>query len=103
MINLRITEPEVQEHEDFDLLHRHFSTAKNWEEVKKEYPFGVGQVSLRVKDSKDFEKGSVWFVKPKVEGVREVFDKMNFSKASGLMNSLSKALIVEEYIKNKHK
>ena len=103
MINLRILEAEAQEHEDFELTHRHYSVCKDWEEVKQEYPFGVGQISLKVKDSQDFLKGSVWFVNPRVEGVREIFDQMKFIKAMGIMNSLSKSLIVEEYVKIKNK
>ena len=101
MKNLRLQKL-ADTHPDFDMLQRHYSRCNDWEEVKAEYPFGVGQVSIIVKDSKDFHRGSVWFIKPKVEGVREVFDRMQFEGSVGIMNSLSKSMLVEEYEKLKN-
>lgn len=101
MINQRILS-NITFHKDFDLIHKHYTLSKDWEQTKNIYPFGVGQVSLKVKDSKDFTSGSVWFVNPKVEGVREVFDRMTFEKSMGVvMSSLSKSMIIEEYCEKK--
>ena len=92
-------------HPDFEMKHIHFTLDKP-EIIKKTldtYEFGIGKSTLKIKLSKEFDKGSVWFIKPKVPGVIDVFKKCKFlnAKNSTRIPTLAKGEIIEEYIKNK--
>lgn len=92
----------VDKHPDFDMIHRHLSRSDDMDIVRSEYPFAIGQVSTKIKESKDITKGSYWFIKPKDTNVRKIFDSMKFSNESFTTHrSLSKAEIIEAYIKAK--
>lgn len=92
-------------HPDFEMKHIHFTLDKP-EVIKKvlnDFEFGIGKSTLKIKLAKDFNKGSVWFIKPNVPGVLDVFKKCIFDKAreSTRIPTLAKGEIIEEYIKFK--
>lgn len=91
-------------HPDFTLWHRHLSrtTPAQLEALRTRYDFGIAQVggNFKPRDILEIRKGSYWFVQAHVEGVRERFDRMDFSFLQGmntLHTSLSKADIVRAY------
>ena len=92
-------------HVDFEMKHIHFTLDKpeTIKYVLENYEFGIGKSTLKIKPSKDFNKGSVWFIKPNIPGVLEIFKQCTFSKAkeSTRIPTLAKGEIIEEYIKIK--
>ena len=92
---------EPKSHPDFTLLHKHVSwiTAEELSTIKEEYPLAIGQNKMRIEDSKNISKGSIWFVKPLTKNVREVFENTTFESAYWTTGapSLSKGDIINGY------
>lgn len=102
----RVDEVRQNKHPDFEMTHRHISrtTKEELEQLCAEYDFCMGQISGKVMDTKDATKGSQFFVKGNVPGVREVFEKMDFSENSKYhvgATSLAVADVVEKYLEIK--
>ena len=95
----KIVEP--TSHPDFKLLHKHISwiTPKELKDIKQEYPYAIGQNKMRIEDSSNISKGSVWFVKPIAENVFETFKDATFESAYWTTGapSLSKGDIINGY------
>ncbi|MCL1801790.1 MAG: hypothetical protein FWG25_10595 [Promicromonosporaceae bacterium] len=92
------------EHPHFALKHAHLSrtTATQLACLRESYEFTVPQVGqdFRPREVGSVTKGSHWFVKPQVPGVREVFERLDFSFLDGkntAHKSLSKRDIVMAY------
>lgn len=91
-------------HPDFEMCHRHLSrtTPDDLERIRREYAFSIPQVgsSFSPRDPAQLTRGSHWFIKPKVPGVRERFERLDFSFLDGMNTahrSLSKRDIVRAY------
>ena len=96
----KIIEP--KEHPDFDLLHKHISwiSSKELNDIKEEYPYAIGQNKMRIEESKNISKGSIWFLKPNKPNVKEIFETATFESAYWTTGapSLSKGDIINGYI-----
>ena len=93
---------EQTEHKDFDMVHSHLAWIDEveFDNLKKHYDFAMSQVgNIKVKDLLDLpKKGSHFFIRALVPGVRQVFEKMTFDGGSNTAHkSLSKAEIVKQY------
>ena len=95
---------EQSTHTDFTMIHRHLSrtTEEEFNRIKKEYDFAMGQVAnARVKDFEGLKKkGSLFFIKSNKPYVREVFDRLDFSfldNKNTAHKSLSRSNVVEAY------
>lgn len=93
---------EQTEHKDFDMVHAHLAWIDELEfdNLKKHYEFAMSQAgSIKVKDLVDLPKrGSHFFVRGLVPGVRKVFESMSFDGGSNVAHkSLSKAEIIKQY------
>ena len=93
-------------HPHFDLVHAHLSrTAPDvLTALRAEFAFTIPQVgsNFRPRDVQSVERGSHWFVKPRIAGVRERFERADYSFLDGMNTahtSLSKADIVEAYLR----
>lgn len=91
-------------HSDFEMKHAHLSRTSDEKraELIQDYPFAIPQVGamFRPRDSIEIDKGSWWFIRPKVEGVRERFEKLDFAFVKGMNTahqSLSKRDIILAY------
>lgn len=91
-------------HPHFRLKHAHLSrvSPNQLAELRDEFPFTIPQVGLtfRPQDTATVEKGSHWFIQPLAPGVRDVFDRLDFSFLEDMNTahtSLSKADIVQAY------
>lgn len=91
-------------HPDFDLRHRHLSRLAPGEldELRRSFAFTVPQVGadFRPRDVEDVVRGSHWFVRPRADGVRSRFERLDFSFLDGMNTahkSLSKRDIVAAY------
>lgn len=100
----RVTIVRDLSHEDFDLKHAHLSriTKKELMNLRVDYDFAIAQVgsNFAPKDVTDVEKGSYWYVKELKPGVKEIFEKLDFSFLDGLnlsFKSLSKKDIIQAY------
>lgn len=93
-------------HSDFDMLHCHLSrtTPERLAQIREDYPFTVPQVGANFspRESSSVDRGSHWFIRPNVAGVRERFERMDFSFLKDMNTahtSLSKRDIVLAYEK----
>ena len=91
-------------HPDFEMKHAHLSRTSEEKraELIRNFPFAIPQVgaAFRPRDSGDIDKGSWWFIRPMVDGVRERFEKLDFSFVEGMNTahqSLSKRDIIRAY------
>ena len=84
-----------REHADFDLIHAHMSrvSPEKRNQIRHEYEFAIPQVGadFTPRDPSLVEKGSHWFIKPKSDGVQEIFKQLDFSFLDG-MNTAHKSL-----------
>lgn len=92
------------EHEDFDLKHAHLSRITEGElsRLVADYDFAIAQVGSNFvpKEPQKLTAGSYWFVRANKPGVREVFERLDFSFLEGLnlsFTSLSKKDIIQAY------
>jgi hypothetical protein len=92
-------------HPDFDMRHAHLSrtSAAELARLRSNYEFAIPQVgaNFRPRDLTLITKGSHWFIKPNVPGVRDRFAKMDFGFLDGMNTahkSLSKRDIVAAYV-----
>ena len=104
---LREKHVEHKSHPDFEMFHINtWVDKKERDAVVEKCSIGIGQNSLKIKKSSEFEaKGSVWYIKPKNKEVAEIFWKMDFGWAaeqSSCAPSVSKGDIISEYIKLKN-
>lgn len=91
-------------HPDFAMRHAHLSriTAAELAGLRRDYAFTIPQVgaSFAPRDVATVSAGSHWFIRPHVPGVRERFDRLDFSFLHGMNTahtSLSKRDIVAAY------
>jgi len=91
-------------HAHFDMKHAHLSrtTPADFENLCSKYEFAVPQVgaAFKPRDPRGLTQGSYWFISPKVPGVREAFEQLDFSFLDGMNTahkSLSKTDIVAAY------
>ncbi len=91
-------------HPHFSMRHRHLSRTRAEElaDIRREFDFAIAQVGsdFRPKDAAQVTRGSHWFIKPLVPGVRRRFDRLDFSFLENMNTahkSLSKRDIVRAY------
>jgi hypothetical protein len=91
-------------HPHFSMRHRHLSrtTAADLAEIRREFDFAIAQVGcdFRPKDAAQVTRGSHWFIKPLVPGVRRRFEQLDFAFLENMNTahtSLSKRDIVRAY------
>lgn len=91
-------------HPDFDMTHRHLSRTPpdDLARIRAEHPFAIPQVGGRFtpRDTTDVTRGSHWFIRPNVDGVRQRFERLDFAFLEGMNTahtSLSKRDIVRAY------
>ena len=101
---LRSVDAPAKSHPDFDMCHRHLSRTTPGElaRIRRDYAFSIPQVgsSFSPRDPAQLTRGSHWFIKPNVAGVRERFELLDFSFLDGMNTahtSLSKRDIVRAY------
>lgn len=94
----------VDSHEHFSMRHAHLSriSTSQLEALRDEFSFAIPQAgsNFRPRDSQEISRGSWWFILPHQEGVREVFDQLDFSFIDNMNTfhkSLSKADIITAY------
>lgn len=89
-------------HADFEMKHCHLSrvTADGLAVLRSEYAFTIAQVgaNFRPRDVDEVAKGSHWFIRPNVAGVRERFERLDFSFLDG-MNTAHKSLSKKDIIR----
>ncbi len=92
-------------HPDFEMRHAHLSRVDEAERarLRREYAFTVPQVGadFRPRDAATVDRGSHWFIRPLVDGVRERFERLDFGFLDGMNTahtSLSKRDIVAAYV-----
>lgn len=82
-------------HPDFEMRHGHLSrtSPERLAELRAAYSFTIAQVGARFRprDVETVTKGSHWFIRPNVPGVRERFELLDFSFLDG-MNTAHKSL-----------
>ncbi|MEY4457518.1 MAG: hypothetical protein RIS25_111 [Actinomycetota bacterium] len=100
----RAVAPRITPHPDFTMKHAHlaWTTEAQRQELRDAHDFAIAQVGANFapKDVDSVTKGSHWFVRGMVPGVREVFERLDFSHLSGMNTahtSLSKRDIIEAY------
>lgn len=91
-------------HGDFKLKHAHLSRVTEAElmKLRAHYDFAIAQVgsNFAPKEVAEVTKGSYWYIKALKPGVRELFEKLDFSFLDGLnlsFKSLSKKDIIQAY------
>jgi hypothetical protein len=91
-------------HDHFDMRHAHLSrvTADELARLRASYEFTVPQVGANFapRDVTGVVRGSHWFIRPRVAGVRERFEQLDFAFLDGMNTahkSLSKKDIVAAY------
>lgn len=91
-------------HPDFAMRHAHLSrlTAAELTRLRRDHEFTIPQVgaSFAPRDVETVVAGSHWFIRPHVPGVRERFERLDFSFLDGMNTahtSLSKRDIVAAY------
>ncbi len=91
-------------HPDFVMTHRHLSRTPpdDLARIRATHPFAVPQVGGRFtpRDATEVTRGSHWFIRPNVDGVRERFERLDFAFLEGMNTahtSLSKRDIVRAY------
>lgn len=92
-------------HPDFAMRHGHLSRLSELElaRLRRDYEFTVPQVGadFRPRSVETVSRGSHWFIRPNVPGVRERFERLDFSFLDGMNTahkSLSKRDIVAAYV-----
>lgn len=101
----RVSQRPPASHPHFAMRHSHLSrtSPEVLAEIRRSYPFSIPQVGavFTPRDSTSVERGSHWFIRPNVEGVRDRFERMDFSFLAGMNTahmSLSKRDIVSAYV-----
>jgi predicted RNA methylase len=91
-------------HRDFEMKHCHLSrvSAEALAAMRSDYAFTVAQVggNFRPRDVREVRKGSHWFISPNVPGVRDRFERLDFSFLDGMNTahtSLSKKDVIRAY------
>lgn len=91
-------------HDHFALKHFHLSrtSPEDLQAARRDFDFAIAQVgaNFQPKAPADVSAGSYWFVKAHRQGVREVFERLDFSFLEGLNTafmSLSKKDIIRAY------
>lgn len=100
----RTKEVHATSHPDFRMKHAHLSrtSSEELERIKEEYPIAIPQVGANFapRDSRSVVKGSQWFIKPLVAGVRERLEQADYSFLDGMNlahTSLGKSDIIRAY------
>lgn len=100
----RAVAPRITEHPHFTMRHAHlaWTTEDQRAELRRSHDFAIAQVgsNFAPKDVDSVTKGSHWFVHGLVPGVRDVFERLDFSHLAGMNTahtSLSKRDIIEAY------
>jgi hypothetical protein len=100
---LRTKEIGARTHPDFDMRHAHLSrvTPQQLQELHT-YDFAIAQVgnNFAPRNPVEISKGSYWFIRATVPGVRERFALLDFAFLDGMNlahKSLSKADIIAAY------
>lgn len=100
----RAIAPRITEHPHFTMRHAHlaWTTEEQRAELRRSHDFAIAQVgsNFAPKDVDSVTKGSHWFVRGRVPGVRDVFERLDFSHLAGMNTahtSLSKRDIIEAY------
>ena len=93
-------------HPHFEMRHCHLSrvSAEELARLRTTFAFTVPQVGsdFRPRDTNQVTKGSHWFIRPKVPGVRNRFERLDFRFLDGMNTahtSLSKRDIIAAYEK----
>jgi hypothetical protein len=101
----RAVEAPAGSHPDFALRHAHLSRVSTDElaRLRRDHAFTVPQVGadFRPREVADVTRGSHWFVRPLAAGVRERFERLDFSFLAGMNTahtSLSRSDIVAAYV-----
>lgn len=91
-------------HPDFEMRHAHLSrqTPEQLRALRRDHEFTIPQVGIdfSTRDVDSVTRGSHWFIKPLVPGVRRRFDLLDFGFLDGMNTahkSLSKKDIVAAY------
>jgi hypothetical protein len=88
-------------HPDFEVKHFHLSrtSIERLVAARSYYDFAVPQVGGRftTKSMEEVERGSYWFVKENISGLRDVFDRLDYSFVDG-MNTAHRSLSVKDII-----
>lgn len=91
-------------HSDFEMRHAHLSrvTAQDLALLRDRFEFAIPQVGANFKprSAESVTKGSYWFIRPLVDGVRDRFERLDFDFLDGMNTahkSLSKRDIVAAY------
>jgi hypothetical protein len=94
----------VESHEHFSMRHAHLSriSASQLEALRDGFSFAIPQAGSNFfpKGSREITRGSWWFISPHQEGVREIFEQLDFSFIDNMNTfhkSLSKADIITAY------
>ena len=102
----RIHKTLPRSHQDFEMIHRHISRTapEEIERLVKDYHFAFGQVSHKLTDLQNIQRGSQFIIKDVSSHgkVREIFQSMNFDhlkRYSMGAVSLSRSDIIEAYSK----
>ena len=102
----RVSARRPSNHPDFQLVHAHLSRTppEVLTSLRADFAFTIPQVgsNFRPRDVQSVERGSHWFVKPHVAGVRDRFERADYSFLEGMNTahtSLAKADIVEAYLR----
>jgi len=95
----------VSTSDHFTMTHRHISrtSPEEFEKLKRESTVAIKQIGGRVVSPNEITKGSVWFIKG---GIREIFDRIDHShlhKHHVGAISLTKADLVEGYLREYNK
>ena len=93
-------------HPDLVMKHAHLSRTTDMEReaLRRDFDFAIAQVGANFapKDVDIVTKGSHWFVRGTVPGVRQVFERLDFSgleRMNTAHTSLSKRDIIEAYVR----
>jgi hypothetical protein len=91
-------------HPDFEMRHAHLSRTSSAERelLQQKYEFTIPQVGsvFSPRELREVTRGSHWFIKPLVPGVREKFEHLDFTFLDGMNTahkSLAKADIIAAY------
>ena len=101
----RRIEAPARSHPDFAMRHAHLSrvTADQLARLRRDHAFTVPQVGadFRPRAVAEVTRGSHWFIRPLADGVRERFERLDFSFLAGMNTahtSLSRSDIVAAYV-----
>jgi hypothetical protein len=100
----RVSNRPPSDHPHFTMRHCHLSRTSDeaLTAIRKDFPFSIPQVGadFSPRDSHEVSRGSHWFIRPNVAGVRARFERLDFSFLANMNTahmSLSKRDIVWAY------